>query len=97
LATKPAPLGAAPEGGDGGGRDAAGDRHRRARHDLRPLRLPPDHAAPAAAVGAQTAYIAPGSPRENGYVESFNAKLRDELLDGEIFYSLKEAQVLIEA
>jgi putative transposase len=48
------------------------------------------------AVGAQTAYIAPGSPWENGYVESFNAKLRDELLDGEIFYSLKEAQVLIE-
>ena len=34
-----------------------------------------------AAVGARTAYIAPGSPRENGYVESFNARLRDELLD----------------
>ena len=44
------------------------------------------------AVGAKTAYIAPGSPWENGYVESFNARLRDELLDGEIFYSLKEAQ-----
>ena len=49
------------------------------------------------AVGSQTAYIAPGSPWENGYVESFNAKLRDELLNGEIFYSLKEAQILIEA
>ena len=49
------------------------------------------------AVGAQTAYIAPGSPWENGYCESFNAKLRDELLDGEIFYSLKEAQTVIEA
>ena len=41
-----------------------------------------------AAVGAKTAYIAPGSPWENGYVESFNARLRDELLDGEIFYTL---------
>ncbi len=50
-----------------------------------------------AAVGAQTAYIEPGSPWENGYCESFNAKLRDELLDGEIFYSLKEAQTVIEA
>ncbi len=35
-----------------------------------------------AAVGAKTAYIAPGSPWENGYVESFNARLRDELLNG---------------
>jgi transposase InsO family protein len=42
-----------------------------------------------AAVGARTACIAPGSPWENGYVESFNARLRDELLDGEIFYSLR--------
>ncbi len=48
-------------------------------------------------VGAQTAYIAPGSPWENGFVESFNARLRDELLDGEIFYSLREAQVVIES
>ena len=48
------------------------------------------------AVGARTAYIAPGSPWENGYVESFNARLRDELLDGEIFYSLREAEVVIE-
>ena len=49
-----------------------------------------------AAVGANTAYIEPGSPWENGYVESFNARLRDELLNGEIFYSLKEAQIIIE-
>jgi putative transposase len=49
------------------------------------------------AVGAKTAYIAPGSPWENGYIESFNARLRDELLDGEIFYSLKEAQIVIES
>nr|WP_114385284.1 IS3 family transposase [Methylorubrum zatmanii] len=48
-------------------------------------------------VGAKTAYIAPGSPWENGFVESFNARLRDELLDGEIFYSLREAQILIES
>lgn len=49
-----------------------------------------------AAVGAQTAYIEPGSPWENGYCESFNARFRDELLNGEIFYSLREAQILIE-
>ena len=49
-----------------------------------------------AVVGAEAAYIEPGSPWENGYVESFNSKLRDELLDGEIFYSLEEARVVIE-
>jgi putative transposase len=49
------------------------------------------------AVGARTAYIEPGSPWENGYCESFNAKLRDELLNGEIFYSLNEARVIIES
>jgi transposase InsO family protein len=49
-----------------------------------------------AAVGAKTAYITPGSPWENGFVESFNARRRDELLDGEIFYSLKEARIVIE-
>ena len=48
------------------------------------------------AVGARTAFIEPGSPWENGYIESFNARFRDELLDGEIFYSMKEAQVVIE-
>lgn len=47
-------------------------------------------------VGAKTLYIEPGSPWENGYCESFNGKLRDELLNGEIFYSLKEARILIE-
>ena len=41
-------------------------------------------------------FIEPGSPWENGYIESFNGKMRDELLDREIFYSLKEAQILIE-
>ena len=50
-----------------------------------------------AAVGAKTAYIEPGSPWENGYCESFNGKLRDEWLNGEIFYSLKEARVVIES
>jgi Integrase core domain len=47
-------------------------------------------------VGAKTLFIEPGSPWENGYCESFNGKLRDELLNGEIFYSLKEAQIVIE-
>ncbi|MDO6800733.1 integrase core domain-containing protein [Shimia thalassica] len=46
--------------------------------------------------GGKTAYIEPGSPWENGYCESFNARLRDELLNGEVFYSLREAQILIE-
>jgi len=44
----------------------------------------------------QPLFIEPGSPWENGYVESFNGKLRDELLNREIFYTLREAQVLIE-
>ena len=47
-------------------------------------------------LGTGTLYIEPGSPWENGYCESFNGKLRDECLKGEIFYSLKEAQVVIE-
>ena len=47
-------------------------------------------------VGVKTLFIEPGSPWENGYNESFNGKLRDELLNGEIFYSLKEAQILTE-
>ena len=50
-----------------------------------------------AAVDAKTAYIEPGSTWENGYVESCNARLRDELLDGEIFYTLREAQIVIES
>ena len=47
-------------------------------------------------VGVKTLYIEPGCPWENGYNESFNGKLRDELLNGEIFYTLKEVQILIE-
>jgi putative transposase len=47
-------------------------------------------------IGVKTLYIEPGSPWENGYVELFNGKLRDELLDGELFYTLQEAKVLIE-
>jgi putative transposase len=50
-----------------------------------------------ARVGVQMFFIEPGSPWENGYVESFNGKLRDELLNREIFYTLREAQVLIAA
>ena len=49
-----------------------------------------------AKLGVKTLYIEPGSPWENGYNESFNGRLRDELLNGESFYSLKEAQVIIE-
>ena len=48
-----------------------------------------------AKLGTKTLYIAPGSPWENGFCESFNGKLRDECLKLEIFYSLKEAQVII--
>jgi putative transposase len=46
--------------------------------------------------GAKTLYIEPGSPWENGYCESFNSKLRDEFLNSEIFYSMKELRVLAE-
>ena len=49
-----------------------------------------------AKTNVKTLFIEPGSPWENGYNESFNGKLRDELLNGEIFYTLKEAKVLIE-
>jgi putative transposase len=47
-------------------------------------------------LGVKTLFIEPGSPWENGYIESFNGKMRDELLDREIFTTLKEARVLIE-
>jgi len=72
-----------------------------ATNSLRRFRQRPEFVAEAvrkwiAAVGAKSAYIEPGSPWENGYVESFNARLRDELLNGEIFYSLREAQIVIE-
>jgi len=47
-------------------------------------------------VGVKTLFIEPGSPWENGYIESFNGKLRDELLNREIFTTLEEARALIE-
>jgi transposase InsO family protein len=47
-------------------------------------------------VGVKTLFIEPGSPWENGYIESFNGKLRDELLNREVFYTLAEAKILIE-
>jgi putative transposase len=49
------------------------------------------------AIGAKTGFIEPSSPWENGFCESFNAKFRDELFDGEIFYSLGEAKIIIES
>jgi putative transposase len=83
------------------------------RHPLRPHHPPdvpehirshngPEFVAKAvqdwiAAAGAKTAYIEPGSPWENGYIESFNARLRDELPNGEIFYTLAEARVIVES
>ena len=61
----------------------------------------PEFCAPAlrewlGRIGVKTLDIEPGSPWENGYCESFNGKLRDECLTGEIFYSLLEAQIVIE-
>jgi len=47
-------------------------------------------------IGVKTLFIEPGSPWENGYIESFNGKLRDEVLNREVFTSLTEAKVLIE-
>ena len=47
-------------------------------------------------LGVKTLYIEPGSPWENGYIESFNGKLRDELLNGEIFDTILEAKIIIE-
>ena len=49
------------------------------------------------AVGAKTLYLETGSPRQNGYCKSVNARLGDELFNGEIFYSLKESQIVVEA
>ncbi|NOJ50450.1 transposase [Bradyrhizobium sp. WSM 1744] len=49
-----------------------------------------------ASVGAKTAYLEPGRPWENGSCESFDGKLRDELLNGEIFYKFKKAHIPIE-
>jgi len=47
-------------------------------------------------LGVKTLFIEPGSPWENGYIESFNGKLRDELLDREIFTTLEEVKILLE-
>ena len=47
-------------------------------------------------INAETAYIEPGSPLENGYCDRFNTRFRDELLNGEILYTLREAQIIIE-
>ena len=64
--------------------------------------MPVDHfsfslaGVPRTRVGVEMLFIEPGSPWENGYNESFNGKLRDELLNGEIFYSLAQAAVLVE-
>ena len=97
--------------GDPGRAQAQGDRRLDVLSDLFILRGVPGHIRSdngpefiakavqqwITAVGAKTAYIAPGSPWENGYVESFNARLRDELLNGEIFYTLREAQIIVES
>ncbi len=48
-----------------------------------------------AAMGTKTAYIEPSSPSENGYIESLNAHLRDELLDREVLYMLREDRIVI--
>ena len=50
-----------------------------------------------AAIGTKTAYIAPGSPWENGHVEAFNARLRDERLNGEVFTLFRKARIIIES
>ena len=95
--------------GDPGAAQAELNRgHRRPDRPVHPARTPKyvrsdsgsEFAAQAvrdwiAAAGAKTACIEPGSPWENGYVESFNARFRDELLNREIFYSLLEAQIII--
>jgi len=49
-----------------------------------------------AELSVSTLFIEPGSPWENGYIESFNGKLRDELLNGELFFTLREAEILVE-
>ena len=67
-----------------------------ARSDNGPWFVAKDVRAWIEAVGARTAFIEPGSPWENGCVESFNARFRDELLNGELFYSLRKAQIIIE-
>jgi putative transposase len=48
-------------------------------------------------LGVKTLFIEPGSPRENGYIETFSGKLRDEVLNGEIFDTILEARIVTEA
>ena len=79
-----------------GGRDAVPGIPEHIRSDNGPEFVAKDLRKWLAKVGTGTLYIEPGSPWENGYCESFNGKLRDECLNGEIFYSLKEAQIVIE-
>ncbi len=50
-----------------------------------------------AAVGAKTAYMEPGNPWETGHIEGFNTRLRDKLLNGEIFHTLAEARIIVES
>lgn len=59
--------------------------------------VPPPKKFLCSPIELKSLYIEPGSPWENGYCESLNSKLRDELLNGEIFTTLREAQVLIES
>lgn len=66
------------------------------RSDNRPEFIAKKVRAWIGAVGEKTAFITPGSPWENGYCESFNARFQDELLNGEVFTTLREAQILIE-
>ena len=66
------------------------------RSDNRPEFVAQDLRKWLADTGAKTLYIEPGSPCENGYCESFNLKMRDEFLNGEILYSIKELRVLAE-
>ena len=82
--------------GSAGGRDAVPGIPEHIRSDNGPEFVAKELRDWLAKLGARTLYIEPGSPWENGYCESFNGKLRDECLNGEIFYSLREAQVVIE-
>ena len=58
--------------------------------------MPPTERCGLSVKGVRTLSLEPGSPWENGYIESFNGKLRDKLLDGDLFYTCWEAQVVIE-
>ncbi len=65
-------------------------------HDVDIRKIPARVESPQS-LGVKTLFIEPGSPWENGYIESFNGKMRDELLNREVFDTLLEAQVLVEA